>query len=104
MLLLVCSVLPSFVKHSGAFRVNSIVLKIGPCKDGSIGVSMAVALFNGTGVAKYCGAPAAAADAKSLLSCPTLCDPIDGGPPGSSVPGILQARTLEWVAIFFSDA
>ena len=44
----------------------------------------------------------AAATAKSLQSCPTLCDPIDGGPPGSPVPGILQARTLEWVAIFFS--
>ena len=40
--------------------------------------------------------------AKSLQSCPTLCDPIDGSPPGSSVPGILQARTLEWVAISFS--
>ena len=46
----------------------------------------------------------AAAAAKSLQSCPTLCDPIDGGPPGSSVPGILQARTLEWVAISFSNA
>ena len=45
---------------------------------------------------------AAAAAAKSLQSCPTLCDPIDGSPPGSSVPGILQARTLEWVAISFS--
>ena len=43
-----------------------------------------------------------AAAAKSLLSCQTLCDPIDGSPPGSPVPGILQARTLEWVAIFFS--
>ena len=42
--------------------------------------------------------------AKSLQSCPTLCDPIDGGPPGSPVPGILQARTLEWVAISFSNA
>ena len=42
--------------------------------------------------------------AKSLQSCPTLCDPIDGIPPGSSVPGILQARTLEWVAIFFSSS
>ena len=46
----------------------------------------------------------AAAAAKSLQSCPTLWDPIDGGPPGSSVPGILQARTLEWVAISFSNA
>ena len=43
-----------------------------------------------------------AAAAKSLQSCPTLCEPIDGSPPGSSVLGILQARTLEWVAIFFS--
>ena len=47
--------------------------------------------------------PAAAA-AKSLHSCPTLCDPIDGSPPGSPIPGILQARTLEWVAISFSKA
>ena len=46
----------------------------------------------------------AAAAAKSLQSCPTLCDPIDGSPPGSPVPGILQARTLEWVAISFSNA
>ena len=45
-----------------------------------------------------------AAAAKSLQSCPTLCNPIDGNPPGSPVPGILQARTLEWVAIFFSNA
>ena len=45
-----------------------------------------------------------AAAAKSLLSCPTLCDPIDGSPPGSPVPGILKARTLEWVAISFSNA
>ena len=49
-------------------------------------------------------AAAAAAAAKSLQSCPTLCDPIDGSPPGSAVPGILQARTLEWVAISFSNA
>ena len=47
--------------------------------------------------------PAAAA-AKLLQSCLTLCDPIDGSPPGSSVPGILQARTLEWVAISFPNA
>ena len=46
----------------------------------------------------------AAAAAKSLQSCPTLCDPIDGSPPGSPVPGILQARTLEWIAISYSDA
>ena len=46
----------------------------------------------------------AAPAAKSLQSCPTLCNPIDGSPPGSTVPGILQARTLEWVAISFSNA
>ena len=45
----------------------------------------------------------AAAAAKSLQSCLTLCDPIDRSPPGSAVPGILQARTLEWVAISFSN-
>ena len=50
----------------------------------------------------YVFAPAAAA--KALQSCPTLCDPRDGSPPGSPVPGILQARTLEWVAISFSNA
>ena len=44
------------------------------------------------------------AAAKLLQSCPTLCDPTDGSPPGSPVPGILQARTLEWVAISFSNA
>jgi len=49
-------------------------------------------------------AAAAAAAAKSLQSCPTLCDPIDGSPPGSPISGILQARTLEWVAISFSNA
>ena len=49
-------------------------------------------------------ASAAAAAAKSLQSCPTLCNPIDSSPPGSPVPGILQARTLEWVAISFSSA
>ena len=46
----------------------------------------------------------AADAAKSLQSCPTLCDPIDVSPPGSPVPGILQAETLEWVAISFSNA
>ena len=45
-----------------------------------------------------------AAAAKSLQSCPALCDPIDGSLPGSTVPGILQARTLEWVTIAFSNA
>ena len=48
--------------------------------------------------------PFYAAAVKWLLSCPTLCDPMDGSPPGSLVPGILQARILEWVAISFSNA
>ena len=52
---------------------------------------------------RYADAAAAAA-AKSLQSYPTLCDPTDGSPPGSPVPGILQATTLKWVAISFSDA
>ena len=54
-------------------------------------------------VTTHCHAAAAAA-AKSLQSCPTLCDPIDRSPSGSSVPGILQTRTLEWAAISFSNA
>ena len=49
-------------------------------------------------------AAAAAAAAKSLQSCPTLWNPIDGSPPGSPIPGILQARTLEWVAVSFYNA
>ena len=49
-------------------------------------------------------AAAVAASAKSLQLCPTLCDPIDGRPSGSTIPGILEARTLEWVAISFSNA
>ena len=55
-------------------------------------------------MAEYNGSVAAVAAAKSFQSCPTLCDLIDGSPPGSPVPGILQARTLEWVAISFSNA
>ena len=57
-----------------------------------------------TGVRSGHKSAAATAAAKSLQSCPTLCDPIDGSPPGSPVPGILQARTLEWVAISLSNA
>ena len=60
------------------------------------GWSKSLCCFNQTTLS---GVAAAAAAAKSLQSCPTLCDPRDGSPPGSSIPGILQARTLEWVAI-----
>ena len=55
-------------------------------------------------VGKAVGQVAAAAAAKSLQSCPTLCNPTDGSPSGSPVPGILQVRTLEWVAISFPNA
>ena len=55
-------------------------------------------------ITRTCNVTLAAAAAKSLQSCPTLCDPRDGGPPGSPVPGIHQARTLKWVAISFSNA
>ena len=66
-------------------------------------VTAAMKLKDATSWKKSYDQPAAAA-AKSLQSCPTLCDPIDGSAPGSSIPGILQARTLEWVAISFSNA
>jgi len=56
----------------------------------------------GIGLQDFPGRAAAAAAAKSLQSCPTLCNPRDDSPPGSPIPGILQARTLEWVAISFS--
>ena len=59
---------------------------------------------NRTLLARSSSCPLAAAAAAWLQSCPTLCDPIDGSPPGSPVPGILQARTLEWAAISFSNA
>ena len=60
-------------------------------------------LFLSMALSGACFAAAAAAAAKSLQSCPTLCSPTEGSPPGSSVHGILQARTLEWVAIAFSS-
>ena len=66
--------------------------------------TMTVALSSSTSTFQSQVVAVAAAAAKSLQSCPTLCDPRDGSPPGSPVPGILQARTLEWVAISFSNA
>ena len=62
------SIPPSFVKHSGTFGANSIALKTGPCKGGSVGVPMAVAIFNGTGVAKYRGVPKDKQSQQSLAS------------------------------------
>ena len=61
-------------------------------------------LENISGIIYAVAAVVAAAAAKSLQSCQTLCDPINGSPPGSPVPGILQAGTLEWVAMSFSNA
>ena len=61
-------------------------------------------LINGYSVHEAISSQIVAAAAKSLQLCPTLCDATDGSPPGSPVPGILQARTLEWVAISFSNA
>ena len=80
------------------------MLKIGFLKDGKwCGMTSNLRKNkHGEKISKSIGAAAAAA--KSRQSCPTLCDPIDGSPPGSPVPGILQARTLEWVAISFSNA
>ena len=68
------------------------------------GVCLCVSLCVLLGLYLLTSNHAAAAAAKSLQSCPTLCDPIDSSPPGSPVPGILQARTLEWVAISFPNA
>ena len=67
------------------------------------GVSETIDRLLGESPRVVTGRTAAATAAKSLQSCPTLCDPIDGSPPGSSVHGIFQARVLEWGAIAFSD-
>ena len=80
-------------------------LGTGEAKTGQkVPVLMGVKLWRRQTLPSKTAAAAAAAAAKSLQSCPTLCDPIDGSPPGSLLPGILQARTLEWVAISFSNA
>ena len=79
-------------REEGGCQAVFLTTKSGGSKKGKLGSPKA----------RYCGAAAAAA--RSLQSCPTLCDPIDGSPPGSPVRGILQARTLEWVAISFSNA
>ena len=85
-------------KPTANIIVNGEELKAFPLRSGTRqGCPLSALLFNSS------GSPAAAA-AKSLQSCPILCDPIDGSPPGSPDPGILQARTLEWVAISFSNA
>ena len=80
------------------YRLGQIELKMAKCWQTSERIR------NGSWIYVKFGLCPAAAAAKSLQSCPTLCHPIDGSPPGSPVPGILPARTLEWVAISFSNA
>ena len=85
---------PCFLPHSA--KVYSFHL----CLFRSLAYRVVVTVFLNSICMRY----AMLCYAKSLQSCPTLCDPIDSSPPGSPVPGILQARTLEWVAISFSNA
>ena len=73
-------------------------------QEGTLGADGNVPSLHCDGGDLFTPAAAAAAAAKSLQSCPTLCNPIDGSPPGSPVPRILQARTLEWATISFSNA
>ena len=75
---------------------------ISPSREYSGLISFRIHWFDLLAVQEFQSSPAAAA--KLLQSCPTLCNPIDGSPPGSAVPGVLQARTLEWVATSFSSA
>ena len=82
----------------------SISTKLQDSKQGGIHVSTVYETQQNPDIDPHAAAAAAAAAAKSLQSCPTLCDPRDSSPPGSPVPGILQARTLEWVAVSFSNA
>ena len=77
--------------------IQTFVVKVTSLLFNTLSLSSLSTLLPGSSLSR----PAAA---KSLQSCPTLCDPIDGSPPGSPVPWILQAGTLEWVAISFSNA
>ena len=89
-------------KPTANIILNGEKLKALPLKLGTRqGCPLLPLLFNI--VLEVLGTAIRAATAKSPQSCPALCDPIDGSPPGSPVPGILQARTLEWVAISFSN-
>ena len=92
---------PSFlIIHSGHVVWKDFCAIVGRLETGDLVYPLTLQLFRDF---KWLLSPTAAA-AKSLQSCPTLCDPIDGSPPGSAIPGILQARTLKWVAISFSKA
>ena len=84
-------------------HICGCILENRPCFPGIHGELISFSDILSTSSRGSCVGQTAAA-AKLLQSCPTLCDPIDGSPPGSPIPGILQARTLEWVAISFSSA
>ena len=86
--------LGNWINFIKTFKVQPIYMMVAHQRNGNFAV----------GISLYIYMYATAAAAKSLQSCPTLCDPIDGSPPGSPLPGILQARTLERVAISFSSA
>ena len=86
--------------YSVCLGCNALKISIGSnCSVASLRISVALLVFYLEDLSF-----AVAAAAKLLQLCPTLCDPIDGSPPGSPVPGILQARTLEWLSISFSSA
>ena len=98
--------IPYVILLSLPFSIN---LTISPCSlEALICLSLILQILDVITFSFICAlmfqSPSPSAAAKSLQSCPTLCDPIDGSPPGSPVPEILQARTLEWVAISFSSA
>ena len=88
----------TFTRHSSSSHLGSPFLKVLYCKSKTVSFFVSFLIYYWS---EKCYKPIAA---KSLQSCPTLCNRIDGSPPGSPVPGILQARTLEWVAISFSNA
>ena len=91
---------PSILPKLGSFPMSQFFTS----GDQSVGVSASASVLPMNIQDCFPLGMTAAAAAKWLQSCPTLCDPIDGSPPGSSIPGILQARTLEWVAMSFSNA
>ena len=90
---------------TSSHRYNAIGLFLGGGEPGkSVDCGPSLAYYMPAAAAAAAAAKSLTTTTKSLQSCPTLCDPTDGSPPGSPVPGILQARTLEWVAISFSNA
>ena len=92
---------PEAGRSSGGFALRSFR---GGITCGHLGFALLASTTERKYISVTLSHQVAAAAAKLLQSCPTLCDPIDGSPTGSCVPGILQARTLEWVAISFSNA